>query len=301
MKVDKVFFLCFFAAAFIMGAAVNANAISITPDTNPTDLVNVILGPGVSLVGVPTFTGGANQAGTFIAGAPEVGFASGIVLHSGDVTQIPGPNSNAGSGFPETIGVGDTDDDDLNVSVGTAGDPDVTAVAGVGTLDASVLEFGFQFGDGTSVDNSLSFNFVFGSEEYVDWIDSAWNDAFVFLLDGTTNLAVIGTDPISINTVNNTQKSANYINNVGNTDGLPVAGLGIKFDGLTTVLQAQATGIGAGTHTIKLAVADANDSQLDSGVFIQKGSFSSIPEPSTLLLIGTGLIGLAGFRRNFRK
>ena len=127
---------------------------------------------------------------------------------------------------------------------------------------------------------------------------SSFNDVFGFFLDGV-NIALLPgtTTPVSINNVNNGANSAFYVDNTTGANN-------VQYDGFTTVLTASALGLSAGTHTITLAIADAGDRILDSGVFIQGGSFSdtpsaSVPEPTTLLLLGAGLaaMGLVKKRR----
>ena len=287
-----------FATAVILLLPNLSFAISITPTASGDDLVNNILGPGVSLVGVPTLTGVTNQQGTFTDGLAEVGFSSGIVLSSGNVNEIPGPNTTG----PETVGVGLTGDDDISTNLAQPGDADLTTLAGNTTFDANVLAFSFQFGDG-SIGGDLFFNFAFASEEYVDFIGSQFNDVFGFFLDGT-NIALLGGVPITVNNINNTSNSAFYVNNVANTNGIPVAGRDIAFDGLTAVLQASAMGLAPGEHTISLKVADTSDGILDAAVFIQQGTFSTeptpttpIPEPGTITLLGFGIAGLLITRR----
>jgi hypothetical protein len=282
-------------------ASFPAHALNFTGTTDATTLVNAIVGPGITVVGGPSYTGVTDQSGTFTGGtASGIGIDQGIVLTSGDGTDIDGPNATT----VETKSDENPGADDISTDLGLAGDSDLNTLSGQTTFDAAVLEFIFQFGDG-SMGGDLFFNFVFGSEEYINYVDTEFNDVFGFFVDGENIGLVPGTsDPITINTVNDSFNSAFYRNNVENTNSLPVLGLSNHFDGLTTVITAQKLGLGVGKHSMKFAVADASDHILDAGVFIQGGTFSSepppnvaIPEPATLLLVGSGLVGLAAARR----
>ena len=53
------------------------------------------------------------------------------------------------------------------------GDADLTTLAGVSTFDASVLEFDF-----VPAGNTVSFNYVFSSDEYPEFANSSFNDTF---------------------------------------------------------------------------------------------------------------------------
>ncbi|NOX94879.1 MAG: PEP-CTERM sorting domain-containing protein [Alphaproteobacteria bacterium] len=288
------------ACAVGLGMSGAAQAVTITTTDDATTLVNTILGAGVTVVGTPTYTGNTTQSGTFTGGAAEVGFASGIVMSTGNANDIPGPNNNS----IETRGVGNTFDDDINTSLGTAGAAEIT-----NSFDASVLEFDFQFGDG-SIGGEVNFAFVFASEEYIDFIDTSFNDEFQLLVDGV-NLGTIGGSDVNINNINDVANSGSYINNVENTDGIPVAGLNIGFDGLTSVLIASSGLLGPGVHTAKFIIADVADGQLDAGVFIQAGTFNpdnpndlpvpEIPVPAALPLFLSGLAGIRFLRRRRKQ
>ena len=246
---------------------------TITPEAL---VQNVLLGGGVTVSNV-TFNGMPGnvptiQAGSFDGTNCNVGMATGIVLASGDVNVALGPNDNNGDTEPPG-------------GLLIAGDADLTQALGgtFTTHDAAVLEFDFiPNGD------SLSFRYVFGSEEYLEWVNSSYNDVFGFFLsgpgingpfsNGAVNIALVpGTNqPVSIDNVNDLVNSAYYVDNGdGFTAPQNVDPQFIQFDGFTTVLTARALVQCGETYHIKIAVADAGDEVLDSGIFIEAGSFSS--------------------------
>jgi hypothetical protein len=253
-------------------------------------LVNNILGPGFSLVGTPSYVGGSGQAGFFTGGAASgITIDKGILLTSGKAQNAVGPNNSPSTSY----------------SWGTAGDANLNTLSGQPTHDANTLTFTFH----AATDGHVHFNYVFGSEEYNEYVGTQFNDVFGFFLDGG-NVALIPstTTAVSINTVNLGLNSAYYINNGTSVDPHPAAVLNnnIQYDGFTVALSVDAA-VTAGDHTIELAIADASDTVYDSGVFIQSGSFSSNPTNpapdggTTLALLGMGFAGLAVLRNKFAR
>lgn len=95
-------------SVLILIGLTSLNAAAITANQTAMALANNLIGPGITLISA-TYTGDPTiQNGTFTAGgnaAVGIGFDSGVVLSSGNVNQIPGPNVIA---TPETLGVATT-------------------------------------------------------------------------------------------------------------------------------------------------------------------------------------------------
>jgi hypothetical protein len=225
----------------------------ITPET----LVANLLGPGISFSNVD-YTGVINAAGIFTNGVSAgLGFDQGIMLSSGSCASAVGPNNSIS----------------MSVDNDEPGDNDLDDISGYETFDASVLEFDF-----VPVTNSISFYFIFGSEEYPEFVGSQFNDVFAFFLNDV-NIALVpgGVYPITINSVNADSNSAYYISNDS-------AQHDIQADGYLVKMLLEGQVVANETNHIKFAIADAEDHIYDSWVFLEAGSFSTNNPPVADLL-----------------
>lgn len=245
-----------------------AAAVLTTQDLNtltPDQLASVLAGPGVTVSNVQ-YTGAPLSAGTFAGGADAVGgttnigIASGVILSSGDIVNVVGPNTSEGT----------------STSTGFTGDPDLNAIAGGTTLDATVLEFDFvPSGD------KVFFQYIFASEEYNEFVNSTFNDVFGFFINGV-NCGTVGNPlvPVSVNTINNGNPFGSGGPNAvlyQNNDIASGAAINTGMDGLTVVLTCNAAVIPNAANHAKLAIADTADDRLDSNVFLSGGSITTIP------------------------
>ncbi len=282
MHTPQTLVACAIAGA-VFGFAGTTCAQLITEDlTGPlsaTDLVNALVGPGVTVTNIH-YSGANNAAGTFSGGTGIIGFANGIILSSGCVSNV--------------VAV-----DGLNNSSSTTcdnnepGDPDLDLlIPGYTTFDRSVLEFDFQC-DNIQV---ISFQYVFSSEEYNEYANTAFNDVFGFFVNGV-NVALLpdNVTPVSINNVNcgnpvwdPTPHNCGYFinNSCQGPPGFPDVPFPCtmprltEMDGMTVVLNVFVS-VNPGVNHIKLAVADAGDPVLDSNVFIRTQSFTCTPPGTT--------------------
>lgn len=252
----------------------------VTSTMSPQALVeNVLIGNGVSASNIQ-FTGANNAIAYFNGQNSNIGMAEGLVITTGTAfgngSGPIGPNNSASSG---------TDN-------GTPGYNLLNNLTTEPTYNASILEFDF-----VPSNDTVSFNFVFASEEYPEYVCSDFNDVFAFFISGPNpaggnyinkNIALIpGTNtPIAINNVNSGQVGANgsqggcgsgglsnsqyYVNNnFGNT---------VQYDGFTTVLKALSKVECGETYHLRIAIADVGDGIYDSGIFLEANSLES-PNP----------------------
>lgn len=257
------------AAMFTFVSAGNTFAITTDSNFSAEELVTELLGDGLSASNA-SLTCASGAFGTFDEGLNAVGFAEGIILSTGQIENVIGPN----------------DTDYIGASNNTPGDDDLTnLIGGTETKDACVLEFDLQVDPDPELDSlvSVKFDYVFASDEYNEYVDS-FNDVFAFFVDDE-NIALIPetTIPVSIDNLNQEDYSEFYINNDDCQDfpaTCPVPDT--QMDGLTTVLSTAEMEIVPGeSYHFKLAIADALDSALDSNVFLDKDSLTIVDPPCT--------------------
>jgi putative cell wall-binding protein len=222
------------------------------PALDARQLASNLVGEDVQVFNA-TLTSASQAAGLFAGGGAVLGFDQGIVLSTGSITEVVGPNDDSG-----TTGILDT-----------PGDPELTALSGNETFDAVVLEFDFVAAADAS---TVAFEYVFGSEEYSEFVGSPFNDVFAFTINGH-NCAMVEGSPVSVNTVNSGVNAGFFRPNEPDLD-TGVSPLDIELDGLTTTLPCQAPITPGGANHLKLAIADASDTVLDSAVFIRAASFT---------------------------
>lgn len=248
-------------AALSATALISNAQLLVTPQTDLQQLAASITGPGVQISN-PSITCHALGFGEFSFTGSQLGVDEGVILTTGRITDAPGPNNN--NGGSNWFGQG------------TPGDTLLNIVTGRSTRDACKFEF-----DIIPVGDSLSFDFVFASEEYNEWVGSQYNDVFGFFISGPGivgdpgagnehNIAIVpgGSQAVTINNVNNGSNSSYYFDNVGGSQ--------IQYDGFTRNLTAKSVVTPCGTYHLKLVVADASDRAYDSGVFIDKVESNNI-------------------------
>ena len=297
-------------------SATNPNSIEVNRNTTyraytPTQLIDSIFvkgGISSSVSNVTLRTHGWNGTewtsqdnrglGYFSKGNSNFEMTEGLVLSTGGLVSIEGPNSGALVVEPPigTLAFGDTD---------------LSGLVGNRLRNVTVLAFDF-----VPTGNVISFRYVFASEEYSIFSNSTYNDVFGFFISGpgisgNQNIALLPTtntasNIVSINNVNVGKATFNstfncppfqlphnnsqyYLNIPGSSWAF--GGLGcvsraltteedkhyrsMEFNGRTVVLTATYNVSPCSKYSLKLAIGNVTDEQYQSGVFLEARSFNS--------------------------
>ncbi len=281
-------------------SSVSVAPIVINTGLTPNNLINNHFISGCVEISNVTYSGAPTARGLFSNGGNSIGFDSGIVLSTGNVNlNVPGPNiiGNNSDGF-NFLG----------------SDSDLNPLTSQNLYDVARLEFDF-----VAQSSMVNFEYVFASEEYCEFVNSAFNDVFGFFISGpgipggVQNIALLpGNQPVSINNVNHTTNSTFYKSNTptGHPDyadsdciGQPVATgsppLDLEFDGLTTVLSASAQVQPCQTYHIKLVIADVGDGLWDSAVFLRGNSFNASGNITAQVVYANGSSAVEGCSQGY--
>jgi gliding motility-associated-like protein len=252
-----------------------AQVITVTSGQSATVLAQELAGQGITVANAVFNNCDAQANGTFTATGTNLNMDCGIILTSGDAMDAAGPSavpSNGNSNFY---------------------DPDLDLLTTSNIRDACVLEFDF-----VPTGDTVTFKYVFGSAEYQSYTCTVFEDVFGFFVSGpglagpysnsAINVAIVpGTVacPVTVNTINSSMASpcgtqgppCSPPNNAFFYQNLPTGNTntGVAYNGYTYPLTAVIPTVACSTYHMKLAISDAADQALDSGVFLEAGSLTS--------------------------
>lgn len=233
---------------------------------------NVLVGEGVEVSNVK-YQGSAGAIGQF-SGSTSMDIEEGLILTTGTINSGAdgpyGPNDKPNAGMDNKAG---------------GYNPLSALVGGTDTYNAAVLEFDF-----VPQSDTVKFEYVFGSEEYPEWVGDQFNDVFAFFIsgpgiDGNKNMAIVpGTNQaVAINNINNGKnnlgpcKNCEYYVNNGSGNNAPYNAdpFYIQYDGFTTPLQATSPVECGKKYHLIIAITDVGDPIYDSGIFLAANSLRS--------------------------
>ncbi len=237
-------------------AITNPNAVpGITATCSPLAIAQAIaVDPstvtGASYVTTPPL-GSPNAIGTgAFAGFPTNGSSYGV-LSSGSAAHLA-PGQPAGGDISGGNVRGDTD------------------------FDVTVLKVDLAIPQGA---NCLTLDLRFLSDEYPDYVNQQYNDAFIAELDSSTWTTAGSTISAPNNFAFDPSHDVISINSTGNTVMTHAATAGTGYDGVTdggaTPLLHASKVVTPGAHSLYLSVFDQGDNILDSGVELDNLRFST--------------------------
>lgn len=291
--------------AFIIFSGQKSFSQAITVDDSgftPQQLVDLLISSSCATSSNISIS--SNQSVAYFNGNGSIfPINEGIIIRSGIASNTAGVYTNT----------------NLDSQVNTNGDADLQAISDQSGQSATITDVAFMQFDFVPSSTNLSFDFLFASNEYGEW-QCGFSDVFAFLLTDlttgeTTNLAIIPgtTTPISVRDIRDNQYnlSCNSVNpelfSTYNVDDPSNSALNMR--GHTVVLNASSDVIPNNPYRIKLVIGDYNDSDYDSAVFIEAGSFETaldIGEDQTLcsgdsLVLDSGYTNINDFSYEWQR
>ncbi|MCG1036574.1 T9SS type B sorting domain-containing protein [Polaribacter sargassicola] len=306
----KLFIFAFF---FVISSSIFSQTVSVDDTSYTTDnLVEVLLGNTCVPFSNSNFS--SNQSvGYFNNNGGDFPISEGVIIRNGFVRYSGGEYTG----------------DNISTTISTNGDASLQEISDNETdedfdlTDTAFLEFEF-----TPIGNNFNFNYIFASNEYGKE-QCERGDLFAIFLTNvstgeTTNIATVADNKsISVRNIRSGEYNVNcfsenadlfstynldQLNDDDDTE-VPAANTIINMKGYTTLLNASATVIPNQTYKLRFVIADYNDSDFDSAVFIETGSFDGsldLGEDTEIcggeeIVLDSGFSGISGFSFEWKK
>ena len=250
-----------------MPAAGGFGVVTFDPGTSdPLALVAALLGSNSQITpvaGSVQYLGAAGQGGQFhgfqfsdTSANIALTLPDGVLLTSGNAADAFSNTSNA-----------------VSTVTRSGGDPDLTSLldslpGGSDTfaLDANALSFQFTTEPGIK---SITLRFVFGSDEFPEYLAKSFNDMVGIFVDGRSVGVDASDQPISVKSGLLTLDNSLDHSSAAGTNTSAVDFTTLQYDGLTRQLVLTANlDPNQTVHTFKVAIGDVGDVAVDSAVFL---------------------------------
>jgi Ca2+-binding RTX toxin-like protein len=224
---------------------------NIVQNDDPSQLLSALLGsdPNTSK-GLSNFSlqliGDGRAFGTFTD--DPFGLGSAVALSTGQVRDLAGVNTS-GTDLITDLGL-----------PGLEGD----SIFAILSFDADLTQA-----------DRIYFQYVFGSEEFVEYAGSAFNDTFELSVNGTNYARLRNGDNVTINNLVGSPAGPFNADYIDNPVGTGAASGVTKLDGYTESLILTAP-LRQGNNTLVINLADVGDGIYDSGVFLKAGTLGSV-------------------------
>jgi hypothetical protein len=258
----KAILLTVIIGIFISGGAY---AFSITDSADANALASAFLmpGTGITISGASinytiAMTESVYATGIYSAGPMNIG--DGIILTTGNAQDALPPDKG-----PAT-----------STQLGLSGNALVDQIVGypVYSLDTVILTINFSVDPGI---HSIVFDFIFGSEEFPEYVGSPYNDSYGVFLNGST-----GANQIVFDSMGNSITINGPFFSSGSVMTPPENGMG--YDGSTGLLITKAPITpGSSNNQLQIVISDVGDRGYDSGVLMSRlrGSNAVVTTPGT--------------------
>jgi hypothetical protein len=225
---------------------------TIVQNDDPSQLLSALLGADPDTYkGLSNFNlqlvGDGRAFGTFTNDPFSLG--SAVAISTGQVRDLAGVNSS-GTDLITDLGL-----------PGLEGD----SIFAIFTFDVVDL----------AIANRIYFQYVFGSEEFVEYAGSQFNDVFELSVNGTNYARLSNGNNVSINNLVGSPTGPFNSDYIDNPVGTGAASAETKLDGYTKPLLLTAP-LQQGSNTLVINLADLGDGIYDSGVFLKAGTLGSV-------------------------